>query len=351
MRRIDNPPNPYLSAHHEWLEPPPPARLEVYEERARSILSENDSPDVPFRWSVNPYRGCQHACAYCYARPTHEYLGWGAGTDFDTRIVVKTNAAELLRDAFARRGWRREQVNFSGVTDCYQPLEASYGLTRACLQACIEFRNPAAVVTKSYLVMRDADLLAELNERAGAMVFQSVPLADDKLARVIEPHAPSPSKRFEAMRKLTQAGVPVGVMIAPIIPGLNDRDIPAVLRRARDAGARAAAYIALRLPGSVEPVFLGRLRELLPDRAARVESRIREMRGGRLNDARFGCRMTGQGPYWESVETLFRLSRERYGLAPPSRCGRSGKSRTFESGEAVHCEPPKPIQLRWDFAD
>ncbi len=317
MRRVSNPPNPWLSEHHEWLEPPPPVEIEVFEEPARSILSENDSPDIPFRWSVNPYRGCQHACAYCYARPYHEYLGLGAGTDFDSKIVVKTNAAELLREAFGRRGWRGEQVNFSGVTDCYQPLEAVYRLTRRCLEVCVEFANPAVVVTKSYLVLRDADVLAELNRVAGAGVYQSITFADDAVARRIEPHAPSPSRRLEAMRALTAAGVPVGVMVAPIIPGLNDRDIPTILRRAAEAGARWAGYVALRLAGSVEPVFLERLRAELPDRAARVEARIREMRGGRLNDARFGARMRGTGRYWESIARLFAMWRRRCGLEGP----------------------------------
>src|SRR5262245_39048039 len=258
---ISNPPNPYEGLSYDWLEPPPPAQVEVYEEHAGSILSENDSPDIPFRWSVNPYRGCQHACAYCYARPYHEYLGMGAGTDFDTKIVVKTNAADLLREAFARKAWAGEEVHFSGVTDCYQPLEAVYRLTQKCLRVCLEFRNPAAIITKSFLVMRDTELLAELDRAAGATVFQSIAFAGFVVARQSEPHAPALSKRFEAMRRLTAAGVPVGVMVAPIIPGLNDRDVPRILEQAADAGAKAAGYTALRLPGSVEAVFRGRIRE------------------------------------------------------------------------------------------
>ena len=190
LRRVDNPPNPYESAHCEWLEPPPQAKVQVYEERARSILSENDSPDVPFRWSCNPYRGCQHGCAYCYARPTHEYLGFGAGTDFDTRLVAKINAPELLAAALARRGWSGEAVHFSGATDCYQPLEAVYRLTRRCLEVCLEHRNPAAVVTKSYLVIRDAELIAELNRVAGANVCVSVPMIDGQTCHALEPPGP-----------------------------------------------------------------------------------------------------------------------------------------------------------------
>jgi DNA repair photolyase len=319
MRPVANPPNPWLSAHHEWLEPPPAARVEVYEETAGSILSENNSPDVPFRWSVNPYRGCQHACAYCYARPSHEYLGFGAGTDFDTRLIVKTNAAQLLAKRFASRRWTREAVTFSGVTDCYQPLEAVYGLTRACLEACRDHRNPVGVITKAYLIVRDAELLADVQTRFGGRTFISIPFADDETSRAIEPHAPPVSRRFEAMRRLAEAGVPVGVMLAPIIPGLNDRDIPRILERAAAYGARSAGHVALRLAGSVEPVFVERLRAALPLRADRVIARIREMRGGAMSDSRFGARMRGEGAYWESIERFFEVSMKRFGYESATR--------------------------------
>ncbi len=314
MRRVANPPNPYESQYHEWLEPPPPVAVEVYEETARSIVSENDSPDLPFRWSANPYRGCQHACDYCYARPYHEYLGFGAGTDFDTRLVVKINAPELLSQAFQRPSWRGESVNFSGITDCYQPLEAVWGLTRQCLEVCRDHANPAVVVTKGYLVVRDADLLRALDKRAGVTVYLSIPFANDADARLIEPHAPPPSRRFEAIRRLREAGVPVGILVAPLIPGLNDRDIPPILERAVAAGAYSAGYQALRLPGSTEKVFLERLRQKLPMRAERIENRIRDIRDGRLDDSRFGCRMTGQGAYWDSIRRLFAVSVRRFGL-------------------------------------
>jgi len=311
---VDNPPNPYLSQHAEWLEPPPPARLEIYEETSGSLLSRNDSPDLPFTWSVNPYRGCQHACAYCYARPYHEYLGLGAGTDFDTKLIVKTNAADLLRKEFRKRTWKREMVNFSGITDCYQPIEASYGITRACLEVCLEFANPVAVVTKGFLVVRDADLLARLNAAASARVCMSIPFADAATAKLIEPQAPPPARRFEAVRRLTEAGVPVSVFVAPLIPGLNDRDIPKILEQAAAAGARFASYTALRLPGSVESVFVSRLREVMPLRADRVLARIRDIRGGALSDSRFGKRMRGSGTYWDSIRDLFAISRKRYRL-------------------------------------
>ena len=313
-RPVANPPNPYRSQHAEWLEPPPVSKLEIFEETSGSILTRNDSPDIPFTWSVNPYRGCQHACAYCYARPYHEYLDLGAGTDFETKLFAKTNAPELLRKAFSKKSWNREWVTFSGITDCYQPIEASFGITRECLQVCIEFETPASVITKSYLVVRDIDVLKELDRVAGSRVFVSIPFADAETAKLIEPQAPPPERRFEAVRKISEAGLRVGVMVAPIIPGLNDRDIPKLLERAAANGASSVGYAPLRLSGSVKPVFLERLREAMPDRAQRVINRIRDIRGGKLNDSNFGSRMTGRGVYWESIESLFEISKARYGL-------------------------------------
>ncbi|MBX3395504.1 MAG: PA0069 family radical SAM protein [Phycisphaerae bacterium] len=332
LRRVNNPRNPYLSESREWLEPPPAAELEVYEESAKSILSENDSPDIPFRWSLNPYRGCQHACAYCYARTTHEYLGMGAGTDFDTRLVAKINAPDLLRAAFSKRGWSRESICFSGVTDCYQPIEAVYRLTRRCLEVCLEFRNPVSIVTKGCLVLRDLELLVELQRQAGARLYQSVAFADDRMARLIEPQAPPPSKRFEVMARLREAGIPVGVMVAPIIPGLNDTQVPQILEAAARSGAASAAYTSLRLARNVAPVFLDRIRESLPQRADRIESRIREMRSGQLNDPAFGDRMSGRGVYWESIERLFRVSAEKYGLALPGDRPKQAQTKSRGSG-------------------
>lgn len=326
LKLVDNPPNPYASEHRQWLEPPPTIKIEVFEETAKSIVTENDSPDIPFTYSVNPYRGCQHACAYCYARTYHEYLDMGAGTDFETKLVVKTNAAKLLSKELARPKMRGQSLSFSGVTDCYQPLEAAYKITRACLEVCIDYRTPISIITKSYLVMRDAHLLATLNRVAGAVVYQSIPYADDKLARAIEPHAPSPTRRFEAMRRLCDAGVPVGVMVSPIIPGLNDQEIPEVLRRAAEAGARSASYIPLRLPGSVEEVFQSRLKSTLPLRAGRVEARLKEMRGSKVNENRFGHRMKGEGIYWRSIQSLFAVSAARYGLSEVHRdCVKEGQ--------------------------
>jgi DNA repair photolyase len=321
MRRAINPPNPFEALDREWLDEPPPASLEVFEDTSREILSENTSPDLPFRWSINPYRGCFHACAYCYARPTHEYLGFGAGTDFESKIVVKPQAAALLREAFMRRSWQGETIVFSGNTDCYQPLEALWRLTRQCLEVCAEFRNPVGVITKSPLVRRDVDILQELHRQAHVRVFFSIPFADDATGRALEPQAPPVSKRFAALAHLAAAGIPTGVSLAPLIPGLNDDAIPRILERARDAGARCAQLQLLRLPGNVQPVFLERLRSKLPDRARRIENRIRDVRDGKLSEARFFARQHGHGNYWDMIVRQWELHTRRLGFEP----GRNGE--------------------------
>ncbi len=305
MRAVANPPNPFESRHRTLLEPPPQVRLEVFEDATRQILSRNDSPDLPFRWSVNPYRGCFHACAYCYARPTHEYWGFGAGTDFDSKIVVKRDAAALLREAFLAPSWQGELLVFSGNTDCYQPLEATYGLTRACLEVCAEFRNPVGLITKGALVARDVEVLRQLHRNAWVQVYFSIPFADTDMARKVEPQAPSPAKRFEAMRTLAQAGIPTALSIAPIIPGLNDGDMPELLRRAREAGAVDATFILLRLAGHVEDVFLERMAQAFPDRIKKIANRLCEVRNGSLTEGRFFKRHEGQGAYWSVIEQLF----------------------------------------------
>ncbi len=323
MRRTSNPPTPFETLERDWLGEPPPASLEVFEDASRDILSANTSPDLPFRWSVNPYRGCFHACAYCYARPTHEYLGFGAGSDFDSKIVVKPRAPELLRAAFMRRHWKGELVVFSGNTDCYQPLESTWRLTRRCLQVCAEFRNPVGIITKSLLVQRDLDVLLELHRHASVRVFFSIPFADDAVGRAIEPQAPLASRRFEALRRLAAAGIPTGVSVAPLIPGLNDADIPKILQRARDCGAHSAQYVLLRLPGSVRDVFLERLRAALPERARRVENHLRAVRGGKLNESGFFARQRGQGTYWTMLERQWELHARRLGFDG----ARSGETR------------------------
>lgn len=316
-RRVANPPNPWASRHVEWLEAPPPVQLEVFEEEARSALSTNDSPDLPFRYSLNPYRGCQHACAYCYARPTHQYLELGAGTDFDSKVVVKTNVAQVLRRELSSKRWRlgREWIAYSGVTDCYQPLEASYELTRACLEACDEFRHPVGIITKGALVRRDLELLARMAARGGAHVSLSIPFAAEDDARAMEPWASSPAARFETLRRLSDAGVPTGVAIAPLIPGLNDSAVAEILERAKAAGASRAFLMLLRLPAEVGPIFEERLRASFPLRADKVLGALREMRGGTLYDSSFGTRMRGSGERWRAVEQLFSLQCRRLGLA------------------------------------
>src|SRR5580692_5066824 len=316
LRPVSNPPNPWTTRDVEYLEGEvPSAQLQVYEDHSREILSHNESPDVGFKWSVNPYRGCFHACAYCYARPSHEYLSFGAGTDFERRIVVKPKAADLLRAAFDDAKWRGELVAFSGVTDCYQPLEASYRLTRACLEVCAEYRNPVSIVTKAPLVERDIDVLAELGRVARLSVMVSVPIWDEAKARAIEPFVTTPVRRIRTIERLARAGVDVGVMVAPIIPGLNDEDIVHVLEAARNAGATRAGSVLLRLPGPVKEVFTERLKAALPLRAERVLNRIRETRGGALYDARFAVRGRGQGPYADAIAALFAQTIQRLDMA------------------------------------
>jgi DNA repair photolyase len=313
-RPISNPPNPWLSVHTEWLDEPPTAELEVFEEEAKSVLSANDSPDIGFRWSVNPYRGCFHACAYCYARPSHQYLGFGAGTDFERKIVVKVNAPEVLARELAKRSWKHETIVFSGNTDCYQPLDASYALTRRCLEVCLDHRNPIGMITKGALVRRDIDILSKLAQRTQVHVSITIPFAQDEVGRKLEPGASAPRKRFETLRALSEAGIPTGIGIAPLVPGLNESDIPELLERAKEAGARSAFMTLLRLPAEVLPVFRERMNETMPDRAKKIESAILDMRGGKMNESTFGQRMSGYGPRWESVKRLFDIQCKRHGL-------------------------------------
>ena len=263
---------------------------------------------------MNPYRGCFHACAYCYARPSHEYWGFGAGTDFESKIIVKKDAPRLLQHAFDKPSWQGELILFSGNTDCYQPLEASYGLTRACLSICADYRNPVSVITKGALILRDLDILRQLNHEAWVRIYISIPFLSDTVARSIEPHAPSTSKRFETMTALADAGIPTGISLAPLIPGLNEDDIPGLLERAHKAGARTAVTTLLRLPGNAESIFLDRIREAVPFRAEKIINRVREMRGGSLTEGKFFERQRGKGVYWDMVEQLFKMAKRRAGF-------------------------------------
>jgi DNA repair photolyase len=289
-------------------------RTEYFDDLSQTIVASNDSPDIPFRWSVNPYRGCAHGCSYCYARPTHEYLGLSAGLDFETRVMVKRDAPRLLREFLARPGWPAETIAFSGVTDCYQPIERELRITRGCLEVLAACRQPVGVITKNALVTRDLDLLLELASHGAARAALSVTTLDQSLSRVLEPRTSSPAARLRAIGELSAAGVPTIVMVAPIVPGLNDSEIPAILAAARDAGAVGAAFQVLRLPTTVRPIFLDWLARCRPNQAAKVEAAIRSVRGGRLSSAKFGERQTGAGLYAEQIAQTFRVFAKKLGL-------------------------------------
>ncbi|HVU01818.1 MAG TPA: PA0069 family radical SAM protein [Polyangiaceae bacterium] len=310
-----NPKSPWESSHVEYLGDPPPQPLEVIEDDSKSILSENASPDVGFRFSVNAYRGCYHGCAYCYARPSHEYLGFGAGVDFERKIVVKRRAPALLRAALQKKSWVRQTVALSGNTDAYQPLEATYELSRGCLEVFAEFENPVHVITKAPLIERDLDLLGPMAAAGLASVSISVPFWNAENARKVEPGVATPQRRILAVERLAAAGVPVNVLVAPIIPGLTDKDVVHVLEAAARAGATSASRVMLRLPGNVLPVFEERIREGFPLAAEKILARTREVRGGKLNDPRFGSRMRGEGEYADAIHHLFETTAKRLGLS------------------------------------
>ena len=281
----------------------------------KTIICENSSPDIPFRYSINPYRGCEHGCAYCYARPGHEYLGMNAGLDFETNILVKHDAARLLRDELNKPSRQCEPLSISGVTDCYQPAEHKFRITRSLLEVLSEAHHPVGIITKNSLVLRDLDLLEPMAARNLVHVFISITSLDARLARRLEPRTATPAARLATVAKLSDAGVPVGVMVAPIIPGLNDEEVPAILAKARDAGAICASYVLLRLPLSVEPVFRDWLARNEPLKQQRIESLIRSTRSGRLNDGEFGTRMRGTGEYAEQIKQTFQVFRAKNDLA------------------------------------
>ncbi len=312
-------------------------RTQVSIDRSRSILSSNDSPDLPFRWSLNPYRGCEHGCVYCYARPSHEQLGFSAGLDFETRIVAKPEAPRLLRAALRRPSWQGERIAIAGVTDGWQPLEAELRITRSCLEVMLEARQAVGIVTKSRLILRDLDLLAALAEQNLVSVTLSLTTLDRDLARSMEPRASAPEARLDALRELTEAGIPAGVMLGPVIPGLSDREIPALLAAAAAAGARSATWLLLRLPGAVAGIFIDWLERGRPEARNRVLALLREMRGGALHESRFGLRNRGLGAYAEQMHALFENRRRALGLA----------ERPFEPDESRFRPPPPegPRQL------
>jgi len=330
MQYVQNPVNPWLSTSVEYIGEPPEVQTEVFEEEAtRTIINKVDSPDVAgfMPWTVNIYRGCQHACTYCFSRPTHEYLGFGAGTDFDRKIVVKVHAPELLRRELMHPSWKGEPIAFSFTSDPYLPLEVSYKLTRACLEVCLEFCQPVSIVTKSALIRRDVDVLSELAKVADAEVWFTIPFKDNESSRPFEPHAPNPESRWKAMAELAAAGVPVGVGIAPIIMSYNDSHIPEILKRSKEVGATRAFMTMLRLPGSVKDYFVERLRSEMPTKADRLINRIREARGGKLNSSEFGERMRGDSEQWRVVEQVFELNCRRLGLNEGRRSERASTFR------------------------
>lgn len=284
------------------------------DDRTQSVITYNDSPDIPFDASLNPYRGCEHGCSYCYARPYHEYLGLSAGIDFESRILVKREAPALLRTELSAPKWRPQTLNLSGVTDCYQPAERTFRITRACLEVLAEFRNPVAIITKNRLVTRDVDVLQQLAQHHAAAVTISITTLRQDLAAHLEPRASAPRARLAAIRTLADAGIPVGVNIAPIIPGLNDHEIPTIMRAAAEHGATHAGYTLVRLPHAVKDLFSDWLDRHAPAAKHKVLTAIAACRQGELNDSRFGDRMRGEGPIAQLIADQFRLQRTRHGL-------------------------------------
>ncbi len=316
---VGNPPNRFekirLERDEDWNpEEDPSPKTQFLRDLSQSIITYNNSPDIPFDASINVYRGCEHGCSYCYARISHEFIGFSAGLDFETKIVVKENAPELLRRELASPKWKPQELAMSGVTDCYQPVERRLQITRRCLAVLAEFRNPVSIITKNLLVTRDLDLLCELAKYDAIHVHLSINSLDHELARKLEPRASSPKQRLAAVEALAKAGVPVGVLVAPVIPALNDHEIPAVLAAAKAAGAGWAGTEILRLPLTVAPVFEKWLEQNVPEKKDKILGRIRTIRGGKLNDPRFGVRMRGEGVFAEQISQMFHVARRKVGL-------------------------------------
>lgn len=335
-----DPPNRFVGVHREAdpdsdLDPTeePLPRTQFLPDQSQSALTRNDSPDIGFTWSLNPYRGCEHGCIYCYARPTHEYLGFSAGLDFESRIMVKHEAPRLLREELSSRRWMPDVIALSGVTDCYQPVERKLGITRRCLEVLAEFRNPVGLVTKNSLVTRDVDLLAELARHRATLVMVSLTTLDVGLRSILEPRTSPPAARLRAIRCLADAGIPVGVMVAPVIPAVNDHEIPHLLAAAAAAGATFAGKVVLRLPLAVAPLFEDWLERHFPDRREKVLGQLRSMRGGRLNDPGFGTRMRGEGLFAEQISQLFHVGCRKAGLATRAPELSTAAFRRVETGQ------------------
>ena len=319
----ENPPNRFvpIRVERDGESPDDPLpRTRFFRDDARSIIAYNDSPDVGFNASINPYRGCEHGCSYCYSRPNHEYLGLSAGLDFETKIFVKEDAPGLLRRELSSTRWKPQLLALSGVTDPYQPVERRLRLTRRCLEVLAEARNPTAIITKNHLVTRDIDLLAELREYGAIAANLSITSLKRDLQRVMEPRTSTPERRLDAIRKLAAAGIPAGVMVAPIIPGLTDQEMPDILAAAAEAGATRAGFIMLRLPWTVAPLFEAWMERHFPERKEKVLNRLRDLSAGKLYQAEFGRRQRGEGPFADQLQQMFEIACNRLGLsrnAPP----------------------------------
>jgi len=305
----------HLEHDQEFIEGLQQTRTEYLVDSTRTIIAQNDSPDVGFTHSINPYRGCSHGCIYCFARIGHEYLGFSSGLDFETKIMVKEDAPELLRKELMSPRYEPTALSISGVTDCYQPAEKHFRLTRRCLEVLNEFGNPCSLITKNHLITRDIDLLSNMAARNLTVAMISVTTLDAELARKMEPRTSAPRRRLETIRELSTAGIPVGVMVAPIIPGLTDHETPAILKAAAEAGATCAGYVPLRLALSIAGLFERWLSDHYPDRKDKVLNRIRSLRGGKLNDSNFGSRMRGEGIWADQLKTMFELGKKAAGIA------------------------------------
>ena len=289
-------------------------QTQFFRDDSKSIIAKNDSYDVGFEYSINPYRGCEHGCVYCYARPSHEFLGFSAGTDFESKIMIKRDAPKLLEAEFNKKSYKPDFLMFSGNTDCYQPVERQLEITRETLKVCLKYRNPVSIITKNALIERDIDILKEMAELELVSVCLSVTTLDKELARRMEPRTSSPERRLQVIEKFANEKIPVGVNIAPVIPGLNDEEIPAILKEASARGAMFAGHIMLRLPYAVKDLFLQWLKTEFPDRERKIINKIMEMRDGKLNESEFGTRFSAKGELAETIHSLFELSCKKYGL-------------------------------------
>lgn len=326
----------YVAEHIEGLDEPmlTNAKTEFLPEYPKTIINKIDSPDLGLNYSLNPYQGCEHGCIYCYARNSHQYWGYSAGLDFERKILIKENAPEVLVQQLESKNWKVMPIMLAGNTDCYQPIEAKKKLTRRILEVLLKYRHPVSIITKNSLILRDLDLLTELNKLDLLHVNISITTLDEKLRQKLEPRTASAAKRLDVVRQLSTIGIPVNVMVAPVIPGLNDSEIPQIIQQSAEAGACNAAYTIVRLNGAIGPIFEDWIRQAFPERADKVLNQIADCHGGQLNDSRFGTRMHGEGNFAAIINKLFRMSKQKY------MAGRSTKPYNY-----THFCTPKGKQL------